>query len=431
MTRSTITAIAATILSLTTVLVAVVSDGDALVLVVVSGALATIAGGAGATLGWTEHRRASAAERKAVRAAQEASRAREDEIEAKCKSIERELAEARASAASESLSGNALSRAIVLLRETAPIVKGLSETAIEKSKRGSTSLTDDIYDLGEKSTTLSTTISEFLSEICTGDESLEHNISELNDDIARLSEIAGRYDETNRSLDTSVKEMSDSIGETVGLLTQVSDIAEQTNILAINAAIYAAKAGEFGRGFSVIASEIQKLARTSKGVAEAIGSNTSGIETQVSSLGKAHRRLIEESQASLNQTIRSIQHTVGELRPQLDGITRSVQTAAETSDVVAERLNGINVTMQQHDAIQQIIAHISDILFEALDEAPDREIAGETLNQVREQARALASRHFTMKDEFEAVGQSGYKVAESTRAVLEDGTELAGDVTLF
>ncbi len=358
---------------------------------------------------------------------------REAELMASVSRLEEEAVSLRVESESVQQAKWKLAEAVTLVRETSPIIDGLARKAIEKSERGSTSLTEDIYELGRQSTSLSETISGFLTEMSVGDQSLERSVGELTGDAQRLGEIAQNNDEANASLDRSLTSISQSVAETSELLTQVSDIAEQTSILAINAAIYSAKAGEFGQGFSVIASEIQKLAVTAKEVAEMIGSNTMQIEAKVGEFAETHRGLMARSQENLNQTIESIQRTVSELEPKVEHISSSVQTAAAVSEAVTNRLNEINMAMQEQDAIQQIVSHIAEILQEALDRAPadDEDRPGPNTEQLRDLARSIAASHFTMQDEYVAVNHDGYDAGERRAAKLDDGTELAGDVTLF
>ncbi len=326
-----------------------------------------------------------------------------------------------------------LAEAVALIRETAPIIEGLSRAAIEKSERGSTSLTDDVYEIGRQTRTLSESIAKFLTELCTGDESLENRIADMELDLQRLSENAAICDRTNASLDGSINRISRSVAETSELLGQVSEIAEQTNILAINAAIYAAKAGEFGKGFTVIAGEIQKLAATAKEVAEAIGTNTVSIERQVAEFSSRHRALMADSQQNLSRTIESIQQTITGLRPKMDHIRSSIREAAGVSDSVTAHLSDVNMAMQGQDAIQQIITHIGVIFDDAADRVPESaaELLREAQMRARELAREIAVKHFTMEDEYVAIGAEGYGAAVAGRIVLDGGEELGGNVTLF
>ncbi|MFW5775950.1 MAG: methyl-accepting chemotaxis protein [Spirochaetota bacterium] len=379
-------------------------------------------------------REAERAARRRLDAAEERRAERDALWERNVADLEREIERLRADSASDLVSKRRLAHAIGLVRETQPIIAGLAHKAIEKSELGSTSLTEDIYELGKQSTGLSESISGFLTELCTGDESLADSVEDLMADMERLGETAKLCDEANTSLDSSITKVSKSVSETSELLGQVSDIAEQTSILAINAAIYAAKAGEYGPGFSVIAGEIQALARTAKEVAETIGTNTSLIERQVGDFGRTHRDLMGASQQSLKRTIDSLRRTADGLRPKVERISSSIQDAARVSEWVAEHLNGINMAMQEQDAIQQIVSHISLIVRDALEQVPEAWFA-EALEQgseeARQLARDLAARHFTMRDEFVATGHDGYRETGRGTAVLKDGTRLGGDVTLF
>ncbi|MFW5683830.1 MAG: methyl-accepting chemotaxis protein [Spirochaetota bacterium] len=429
--RGTIIATAGTILfSLAAAALAVSGAGDLLV-----GSLAGLTALAGVTstvLAMVERRDAHRALEECGDAARTTQTERDTAWEQNVLALEREIAALKEAEGSRDETKVALAEAIGLIRETAPIITGLANKAIEKSEHGSTTLTEDIYELGRQSTRLSESITGFLTEMSTGDESLTQNIEELNRGVGRLADIAELCDEANTSLDRSITRVSQSVGHTSELIGQVSDIAEQTGILAINAAIYAAKAGEFGQGFSVIASEIQKLAATSKEVAQTIGTNTITIERQVSDFSKTHKALMQESQSSLAETIGSIEKTIAVLRPKAERISGSIQSAASVSATVTSRLDEINVAMQEQDAIQQIVGHIAQILEEAVERAPHLDDAFRVdAELIRERARTLAIRHFTMEDEFVAVGHDGYEVSDRERAVLEDGTELAGDVTLF
>ncbi|WP_028594426.1 methyl-accepting chemotaxis protein [Paenibacillus assamensis] len=121
--------------------------------------------------------------------------------------------------------------------------------------------------------------------------------AELNQrGIYIVQELVGKFNTTQKSSEDTaqaINQVSASAGEISSILTTIVEISRQTNLLALNASIEASRAGEHGRGFSVVAAEIRKLAEQSANAANNIGNIISNVNSQVGSAVKAIDTSIE------------------------------------------------------------------------------------------------------------------------------------------
>ncbi|OFZ67717.1 MAG: hypothetical protein A2V79_01945 [Betaproteobacteria bacterium RBG_16_56_24] len=145
-------------------------------------------------------------------------------------------------------------------------------------------------------------------------------------------------------------ESSQEIGEIVDL---ISDITEQTNVLALNAAIQAASAGEAGRGFSVVAEEVQRLAERSAEATKQIGSLVKTIQgdtnNAVMAMEKSTSGVVEGARLSdvAGQSLREIEQVSNELATLINSISVSTQVQADMAGEVASAMQDIlQVTVQ-------------------------------------------------------------------------------------
>ncbi|PWR74664.1 hypothetical protein DLD82_08790 [Methanospirillum stamsii] len=238
-----------------------------------------------------------------------------------------------------------------------------ANSSVEEISSGTQEISTIMDQVSENSKSSNVSISQIINAM----EDLIHTVGEVSqkaDSVAGLSQQATasaqlgmeKVKNTEHSMneiilstehvDSIIKGINAEMNEIGKIVRAISDIANQTNLLSLNAAIEAARAGEAGKGFAVVASEVKSLAQDSRKSAENITEMISVLQQKTKSAEEAMTRsisVVRDGNVTLSETIAAFTH----IAATIDDINKHILDVASATEEQAASVEEVTASMQE------------------------------------------------------------------------------------